>query len=655
MSQSAGKKAPLSAPASSGAMPLLPEGASARAGVLAAEATESGSKGSRAGAPEGPVSAVRPAPRRLERPSDAAQRPLDFSIIRRLFACTKPYGRLRTALLFLVVLRSVQLPVLVWLMGWVISGAIAHRDLPGIAVGVAVFLAWAGFTAYSFVYRSRLALELGEFVVRDLRRQIYEHLLRLTLSYFKRTDVGRLLGRVVHDVDSVRTGIQDVFFVSVVQIGSMLVSAALMAYYDWPLFLVVLCMAPGLWWVTRRFRRQSSVAYRARSESFARVTSSLTESVGGIREIQSFARQEHNAQAFAVRIEDHAQINMHSHKLAAMFQPVLTLNGQLFLGLLLVLGGYQVLRGDVELEALIQFLFLSTTFFDAIPIVGEQYNQALTAMAGAERVFRLLDTRPDWQDAPGARDFERIDGRVELRGVCFEYEPGSPVLSDIDLVAAPGQSVALVGHTGSGKTTIANLIAKLYLPTRGSVLVDGKNLNDMTSSSLHRQIACVTQQNFLFSGTVLENILVGRPEATRQDVLAALTALGVRDIVDGLPAGLDTKVGERGVGLSLGQRQIVCFARAMLADPRVVILDEATSSVDSVTEARVQEALVRLLVGRTSFVVAHRLSTIVQADQVLVLQRGRIVERGKHAELLARGGVYAGLYREFVSARSRVA
>jgi ATP-binding cassette subfamily B protein len=592
---------------------------------------------------------------RAPRGSEMPQRPLDFRIVRRLYACTRPYGRLRGLLLVLVVQRSLQLPMIAWLTAWVISGPIAAHDAAGIARGAGAFLVWTAFTSWCFVYRSRLALQLGESVVSDLRYQIYEHLLRLPMSFFKRTEVGRLIGRVIHDVDSVRLGVQDVFFVSVVQCGSMLVSAGLMAYYDWPLFLVVLGMAPGLWAVTRHFRKRSSVAFRERSESFARVTASLAESVNGIREIQSFARQAHNSRSFAALIDQHARVNMHSHRLGAVFQPVLTLNGQVFLALLLVLGGYQVLGGGVELESLIQFLFLSTSFFNGIPIVGEQYNQALTAMAGAERVFRLLDTRPDWEDAPDARDFARIEGRVEFSNVAFEYEPGRPVLSGIDFVAMPGQSVALVGHTGSGKSTIANLIAKLYLPSSGQVRIDGQDLTEMTSSSLHRQIACVTQQNFLFSGSVLENIRLGRPEASRSEVLAALEQLGVTDIILSLPAGLDSSVGERGVGLSLGQRQIVCFARAMLADPRVVILDEATSSVDSVTEARVQAALFRLLAGRTSFVVAHRLSTIVHADQVLVLDRGRIIERGTHAELLERGGVYSGLYREFISAQALVA
>jgi ATP-binding cassette subfamily B protein len=338
-----------------------------------------------------------------------------------------------------------------------------------------------------------------------------------------------------------------------------------------------------------------------------------------------------------------------------MFQPVLSFNGQFFLAALLVLGGYQVLGGRVELDALIQFLFLSTSFFNAIPIVGEQYNQALTAMAGAERVFRLLDTQPDWEDAPDARDFGRIEGRVEFHDVTFEYERGVPVLSNVSFLARAGESIALVGHTGSGKSTIANLIAKLYLPTEGRVTIDDQDLGRMSGTSLHRQIACVTQQNFLFTGTVRENILVGRPEATLEEVEQALDALGVRDLIEALPAGLDSPVGERGVGLSSGQRQLVCFARAMIAAPRVVILDEATSSVDSVTEARVQAALLRLLAGRTSFVVAHRLSTILRADQILVLDHGRIIERGTHPELLLLGGVYARSYREFVSAQSLLA
>jgi ATP-binding cassette subfamily B protein len=309
----------------------------------------------------------------------------------------------------------------------------------------------------------------------------------------------------------------------------------------------------------------------------------------------------------------------------------------------------------MSLDALIIFLLLSNFFFSPISVIGNQYNQALVAMAGAERVFSLIDSPPDWQDDPAAEDLPdtRAGGgaagmRVEFRGVSFGYDPGRLVLHDLDFAAEPGQAVALVGHTGSGKTSIVNLATKFYLPTRGEVRIDGREVRAITSRSLHRQMGIVTQQNFLFSGTVLDNIRFSRPEATEKEVAAAADRLGCLDLFQQLPRGLRTEVGERGVGLSVGQRQLVCFARALLADPRLVILDEATSSIDAMTEARLQHALVALLRGRTSFIVAHRLSTIRQAGLVLVLDQGRIVERGTHAGLLAAGGPYAALHRQFV-------
>jgi len=279
--------------------------------------------------------------------------------------------------------------------------------------------------------------------------------------------------------------------------------------------------------------------------------------------------------------------------------------------------------------------------------LGTQYNQALTAMAGAERLFNLLDSPPEWCDRPDAVELTRIRGRVAFDRVSFAYDPERPVLREIDFVAEPGQTIALVGHTGSGKTTIINLIAKFYLPNSGRLLIDEFEITDVSADSLHRQLGIVVQQNFLFSGTVADNIRVGRPDATDDDLVEVLTRLDARDLIESLPDGLQTTVGERGVGISSGQRQLVCFARALLADPRILILDEATSSVDSMTEARIQRALEVLLAGRTAFVVAHRLSTIRNADQVLVLDHGQIVERGTHYDLLAADGVYASLYRRF--------
>ncbi|MES1178542.1 MAG: ABC transporter ATP-binding protein [Myxococcales bacterium] len=576
------------------------------------------------------------------------QRPLDFAVIRRLYGYTKPFAGMRNALVFFVVTRAILTPLVTWSIAAVISGPIARQDLHRTTLGVAGFLLLAAVTEIGFVYRARYALRLGEAVVHDLRNQIYRHLLTLPMSFFKRTQVGRLIGRVTSDVDAVRVGVQDVAFVSTVQAGNLIVSAAFMLYYDWKLFLVVATMAPILWAMIRHFRAKLSQAYRAQQESFSRVTAILAESVNGIREIQGFVRQDVNGGLFGQLIYDHSKYNMGAARSSAVFLPLLEFNGQLFLAILLVVGGYQALSHEVKLEALIQFLFLSNAFFAAIPNLGNQYNQALTAMAGAERVFTLLDVKPDWEDAPDAVALPPLSGKVEFRDVSFSYQPGQQVLSGLDFVVEPGMTVALVGFTGSGKSSVVNLAAKLYLPDSGAILMDGHDLRTVTSESLHRQIASVTQDNFLFSGTVIENMRLARPEASDEAVQEAAYALGVADLITDLPGGFRARIGEKGSGLSLGQRQVICFVRAMLADPRVLILDEATSSVDALTEATLQRALTKLLAGRTSFVVAHRLSTIRHADLVLVLDQGKIIERGTHPELLARNGRYAAMYRQFV-------
>jgi ATP-binding cassette subfamily B protein len=572
-------------------------------------------------------------------------RPLDWGIVRRLIGTTRRYARLRNTLSAIVVLRAIQLPFVTWAIARVLSGPIAHRDAAGTLAGVAGYLAFAAFTELCFVYRSRLALRLGEAVVHDLRDDVYAHLLRMPMSYFSRAPVGGLVARITSDIDVVRIGVQDVAFVSTVQAGTAVISAGLMITYDWRLFLVVAIMVPGVWTLVRRLRGRLGQAHRDQQESFSRVTATLAEDVAGIREIQSFARQAASAERFAALVHDHAHYNMGAARHGAIIQPLLEWNGQLFLSLVLVIGGYQVIVGGVPLAALIQFVFLSNGLFAAIPNLGNQYNQALAAMAGAERVFALLDTRPDWDDAPDAAPIDRVEGAVRLDGVAFAYEADRPVLDNVDLAVTPGRTVALVGATGSGKSTLASLVAKLYLPTAGRVSVDGRDLAGVSGSSLRRHIACVTQDNFLYSGSVADNIRVGRPDASDDDVRAAARALDVEALIDALPAGFATEVGEGGARLSLGQRQVICFARAMLADPRILILDEATSSVDVLTETRMQAALARLRAGRTSFVIAHRLATVRHADEIVVLDHGRVVERGTHASLLAAGGAYARTFR----------
>ncbi|MCA9198666.1 MAG: ABC transporter ATP-binding protein [Planctomycetales bacterium] len=562
----------------------------------------------------------------------------------------QPHATKRNWLITCVLLRCVQLPLVAWSIGAVINGPIS-RGAPLwqlAAAGMAVLLLGL-WTQVTFHFRYRLALELGEAVIHDLRNEVFAHLQAMPMSYFNRTKIGRVISRVTSDCEAMRIGVQDVLFVSMVGAGQMLVASLFMLYYDVVLFLVIVAMAPVLWGINLMFRSRLSLAYRQMQESFSRVTGTIAESVAGIRVTQGFAREKKNAQLFQDLVTDHAEFNMFAAKTSGAFVPLLELNSQVFVAALLLLGGYRALSPSVQMPIgdLIQFFFLANIFFSPIQILGNQYNQALTAMAGAERVFALLDSPPTWSDSPNAVALPRLEGRVEFQDVQFAYEPERPVLHDISFRVEPGQTVALVGETGSGKSSMMNLLARFYLPQQGRILLDGYDIRDITADSLTDQLAIVLQNNFLFTGTVLDNIRISRPDAPESDIHQTLAQLDCADLVNGLPKGLQTEVGERGGKLSLGQRQLICFARALLADPRLLILDEATSAVDTITEARLQHALQRLLAGRTSFVVAHRLSTIRNADLVLVLDNGRIIQRGSHRELIAQPGRYAELCQAF--------
>jgi ATP-binding cassette, subfamily B, bacterial len=578
------------------------------------------------------------------------QRPLEMALIWRMFRYTKTHTAKRNWLFALAGLRSIQLPMLVWMMGAIIKGPISNHDPRGAMWGAVGYLLFAAFTQLCFHYRQRLALELGESVIQDLRRDIFKHLLQMPMSFYNRTKLGGIISRYTSDAEAMRVGWQDVFFVTSVQAGQMLVCAVLMLWYDWVLFLVVLAMAPILAALNYHFRRTLSLANRQVQESWSRVTATLAESVNGIRVTQGFVRQDVNSGLFTDLLMDHSSYNLGVARASGIFLPMLELNSQTFTAALIVIGGYRVLNPGIHMDVgnLIEFFFLANMFFSSIQPIGQQYSQALTAMAGAERVFRLLDTKPEWEEPVTARELPCIQGRVEFRNVIFGYGTDRPALNGMSFVAEPGQTVALVGHTGSGKSSIINLITKFYLPQQGGVLIDGFDTREILGDSLHRQMGIVSQQNFLFTGTVMDNIRFAKPGATDEEVVDAVRKLDFLDVIGSLSAGFSTPVGERGANLSLGQRQLVCFARAMLADPRILILDEATSSVDAMTEARIQKALAKLVEGRTSFVVAHRLSTIRHADLVVVLDHGKIVERGTHRQLLAADGAYAEMYRQFV-------
>lgn len=581
---------------------------------------------------------------------EAVVRPLSLKLIARLWGYTRPYARQRSWILFLVITRAALLPALAWLVAYVLYGPIMQRDLSGLVWGAIGFGTLAMFTCVHWFFRLRLAQDMGESVVHDLRNRMFEHLQRMPMTFFDRTKTGAIISRFNSDLENVRSGVQDVLFVSLVNLGQMIIAATVMLYTDAVLFGVILLLVPVLWTTNRFFRNHLSHANRAAQESFSRVTATLAESVNGVRVTQGFVRQDVNASMFGDLVIDHASYRLEMAKLHAMFVPLLELNAQFFIAILFILGGWRLMDGGAEASTIITFLMMAEVFFRPIRILGTQYTTAMMAMAGAERVFMLLDTPPQWTDAPDAKSLRSVCGHVAFENVTFGYDPATPVLHDIDFVANPGQTIALVGHTGSGKSSIINLIAKFYLPTNGRVLIDGHDITTIQSRSLQRRMGIVLQQNFLFSGSVLDNIRVGRPQASDADVVDAARRIDCLDMINALPDGMQTMVGERGGQLSLGQRQLVCFARAMLADPRILILDEATSSVDTVTEVRIQRALELLLEDRTSFVVAHRLSTIRHADLVLVLHDGQIVERGKHADLLGHGGIYANLYRQFILA-----
>jgi ATP-binding cassette subfamily B protein len=578
---------------------------------------------------------------------DDEQRPLSLSVLRRLAAYAAPHARKRNWLIVCVVLRAIQFPALGWASATMISGPIAAHDVRGIWLGLLGVAALIASTAFVLHFRVKLALELAEAVIHDLRESIVVHLFAMPVSFFQRQRLGRLISRVTSDLEAVRVGVKDVAFISTVQLGSMIIAAALMLYYDWFLFLVVIALVPVLALTIRYFRAKLMEAYRVTQENFSRITATVAESIGGIRITQGHGRGELNSAAFRSLIAGHAELNVDAARRAAVLLPLLELNGQLFLAVLISLGGYRALHGAVSLDVLVQFFFLSSFFFNPISVLGNQYNQALTAMAGAERVFALLDVKPAWSDAPDAKPIGPIEGQVELQHVTFGYDPARPILREVALKAAPGQTIALVGATGSGKSTLLGLLAKFYLPDAGSLRIDGVDIRTITASSLRSQVGTVMQTNFLFTGNVRDNVRAGRPSATDAEIVEAARALDVERAIEAFAGGWDTPLGERGIGLSLGQRQLVCFTRAMLANPRILLLDEATSALDPETERRLQTALSLLLKGRTSFVVAHRLSTIRHADQVLVLEAGQIVERGTHDSLLAAGGKYSALYQHY--------
>ncbi len=513
-------------------------------------------------------------------------------------------------------------------------------------------LSWAIvlFTAVIFQrFAILICTRAGESVQFATRRALFQHLQRMSMSYYDKTKLGRIISRCTSDIGSMREvnvwGITKIIVMSM----NLIFAATMLLYTNWRLFLAVAWLGPVLLVLNRKYLQMSGTMWQQVREGFTRVSTNLAENITGMRVVTAFDRQEPNLDVFNRLQVDNTANNMSAARINGIYQPSLELVR--FVGRVIVLsyGAYLFAVGQIRggVGEVVQAFMYWDWFMNPIVEFGNFYNQMMQAMAGAERVFNLLDTQPDVQDSPTAQPLPPIKGHIRFEDVTFGYNPDRPVLHGINFEVQPGQTVALVGATGSGKSSIVSLISRFYQPQKGRVLIDGYDVRKVTGESLHKQTGLVLQVNYLFTGTVMENIRYAKPEATEEDVIRAAKELGSHDSIALLQNGYDTEVGERGANMSLGQRQLICFTRAYLADPRIFMLDEATSAVDTATEMLVQTSLEKLLKGRTTVIVAHRLSTIMSADLIMVIEAGKIVERGNHTELVAAGGKYANLYHQF--------
>jgi ATP-binding cassette subfamily B protein/subfamily B ATP-binding cassette protein MsbA len=578
---------------------------------------------------------------------DQYDKAFDPRIARRIVGFVRPYnGRLFIALVFMAgaSAASVAGPYLVKVA---IDSGLARKDINVLGQTVLLYLAAALAQWVCTYFRVRQMAYVAQAVIYDLRKALFEHLQKLSLSFYSRYSVGRVITRVINDVEVLRDFLtwailaiaRDVFTLAGIVLAMLAMNVRLS--------LITFTVLPLMALATVIFRRAARRNYRKVRAAISWVNSVLAENINGVRVVQAFSRQQHNYESFSQNTNRyHLLMSIKAARVSAYYFPVVDALGAIATALVVWLGGTAVLGEQISAGVLVAFILYIDRFFEPIRDLSRRFDALQSTMAGGERILTLLDTPLDVQDAPDARTLPLIQGDVHFDDVSFHYsDDPTPVLRDIQLSVPAGATVALVGETGAGKTTIVKLLSRFHDPTAGRVLVDGIDLRSVTQASLRSQMGIVLQDPFLFNGTVKENIRFGRLDASDEQIVAAATAVGAHDFIVNLHSGYDTSVEEGGSMLSVGQRQLLSFARALLADPRILILDEATSSVDTQTEQVIQRALARLLKGRTSFVIAHRLSTITSADLIVVINGGRIVEQGTHRALLENQGIYYELYR----------
>jgi ABC-type multidrug transport system fused ATPase/permease subunit len=562
---------------------------------------------------------------------------------------TAPYKTRTMFSIFSLLLATATALAPPFLAKYAIDDGIQKQNLTALWVIVIAFLL-AGLANWGMSYvQTYLTGWVGERILADLRMKLFGHLQRLSLGFFERNRAGVIISRLTNDVEALDQLVTDGVTTLVQSSLTLLGTAILLFVLDWRLALATLAVIPIMSVGTVLFRIHSARAYAAVRERLGLVTATLAEDIAGMRIVQAFTREDRNIAHFREVAEHYREANMRTVVLNALYFPFVDLVSSVALAVVLGYGGYLYFGGAVSLGTLFAFTLYVQNFFDPVQQLSQLYSTFLSATAALDKIMDVLDEEPQVLDKPGARELPTVEGHVRFEHVRFGYGEGPNVLPDLDLDVPAGTTAALVGHTGAGKSTIAKLLARFYDPRAGRITIDGIDLREVTQASLRRQLGIVPQEGFLFAGTVAENIAFGRPDAAGEEIVRAAQAVGAHDFILRLENGYETEVQERGSRLSLGQRQLVALARALLADPRILILDEATSSVDIGTERKIERALRLLLSGRTAFIIAHRLSTIRDADLIVVLEHGRIVEQGSHDELMEKRGLYTSLYGDWAA------